>query len=54
MPELLKQLFGTDWIDEPGSVWMAILRRGERGWELFHYTHWRYRSLFRGKVFKHE
>lgn len=46
------RLFGTPWKAEPGRVWMATIAADRRGSEWFHYTHWRERSLFRGRVYR--
>ncbi len=50
----IASLCGTDWIAEPGIVWMASIDRGRRAGEWFYYTHWRERSMFRGKSYKDE
>ena len=49
----IDSLMGTDWKAEPGVVWMATIDRDRRDSEWFHYTHWRERSMFRGKQYRH-
>lgn len=53
------KLLGCDWKHEPGGVWLgdAVFLKGLKPikvYRYFEYTHWRERSLWRGKVYKNE
>lgn len=45
-----QRLYGTRWINEPGAVILYSFETKRN--DPFHYTHWRERSLFRGKSYR--